>query len=195
MCGIGCLIWKNNFHENEIKDSLKIINDTQVHRGPDYSDYFIDRLVGLCHTRLSIIDLSEKAMQPFISDDKNYVLVYNGEVYNFKEIGEELERNGVRLSTESDTEVVLKSYIFLGDQCFKKFNGMFAFILYDKKVKKLFVVRDRLGIKCLHFYSDDDCAILASEVKAILKLLKKYSCRSQSLRDILLVGHIEGTKT
>jgi asparagine synthase (glutamine-hydrolysing) len=195
MCGIGCFIWKNNFHENEIEATLKSINDTQVHRGPDYSDYFIDRLVGLCHTRLSIIDLSEKAMQPFISDDKNYVLVYNGEVYNFKEIGEELERNGVRLSTESDTEVVLKSYIFWGDQCFKKFNGMFAFILYDIKVKKLFVVRDRLGIKSLHFYSDDDCVILASEVKAILKLLKKYSCRSQSLRDILLVGHIEGTKT
>lgn len=195
MCGIGCFIGKHYFHENEIKDKLKIINDTQFHRGPDYSGYFTDRLVGLCHTRLSIIDLSEKARQPFISDDKDYVVVYNGEVYNFKEIREELERNRVRFSTESDTEVVLKSYIFWGEQCFKKFNGMFAFILYDINGKKLFVVRDRMGIKSLHFYSDDDCVILASEVKAILKLLKKYTIRSQSLHDILLVGHIEGTKT
>ncbi len=195
MCGIGCFISKRNFQENEIKDSLQIINDTQFHRGPDFSGYFTDRQVGLCHTRLSIIDLSEKASQPFVSDDREYVIVYNGEVYNFKEIREELQSRGIRFSTESDTEVVLKSYIFWRDDCFTKFNGMFAVILYDIKGRKLLVARDKLGIKPLHYYSDDGCIILASEVKSILNLLKKYSCRSQSLNDILLVGHIEGTTT
>ena len=195
MCGIGCFIAKRNNIEYDIEDTLKIINTTQIHRGPDSQGYYTDRLIGLCHTRLSIIDLSEKARQPFFSDDKNYVIVYNGEVYNFKDIREELKRNGVHFSTESDTEVVLKSYIFWGAECFKKFNGMFAFVVYDRVRKKVFVVRDRGGMKFVHFYSDDECIIIASEVKAILRLLKNYTCRSDSLHDILLVGHIDGTKT
>jgi asparagine synthase (glutamine-hydrolysing) len=195
MSGIGCFIGKRDGIEHDIEEKLKVINDIQLHRGPDSQGYYTDRSVGLCHTRLSIIDLSEKAGQPFFSDDKNYVIVYNGEIYNFKDIKTELERNGVRFSTESDTEVVLKSYIFWGTECFKKFNGMFAFVVYDKVEKKVFVVRDRVGIKTVHFYSDDECIIIASEVKAILRLLKKYTCRSDSLHDILLVGHIDGTKT
>ena len=195
MCGIGCFIGKRNDLAYDIEGKLKIINDIQLHRGPDSQGVYADHSVGLCHTRLSIIDLSEKAGQPFFSDDKNYVVVYNGEVYNFKEIREELARNGVRFSTESDTEVVLQSYIFWGTECFKKFNGMFAFVLYDTVEKKVFVVRDRMGIKVLHFYSDDDCIIIASEVKAILRLLKNYTYRSDTLHDILLVGHVGGTQT
>jgi asparagine synthase (glutamine-hydrolysing) len=195
MSGIGCFIGKRDGIEYDIEDKLKVINDIQLHRGPDSQGYYIDRSVGLCNTRLSIIDLSEKAGQPFFSDDKNYVIVYNGEVYNFKDIRAELEINGIRFSTESDTEVVLKSYIFWGTECFKKFNGVFAFIVHDTVEKKVFVVRDRAGIKNVHFYSDDDCIIIASEVKAILGLLKEYAFRSESLYDILLVGHIEGTKT
>ena len=186
MCGIGCFIGKRTFSEDEMKDTLRVMNDTHHHRGPDSSGWYIDRTVGLCHTRLSIIDLSEKAGQPFISEDKNYIIVYNGEVYNFREIKEELEKNGAYFSTESDTEVVLQAYISWGTESFIKFNGMFAFILYDKKEGKLIVARDRAGIKSLHFYSDNECIIIASEVKAILKLLKKYSCRSQALHDILL---------
>jgi asparagine synthase (glutamine-hydrolysing) len=195
MCGIGCFIGKHNFSEHEIEEKLKGMNEAQLHRGPDSQGYYTDRMVGLCHTRLSIIDLSEKARQPFFSEDRNHVIVYNGEVYNFKDVREELVRNGVHFTTESDTEVVLQSYIYWGTECFKKFNGMFAFVVYDKKAKKVFVVRDRMGIKFVHFYLDDECIIIASEVKAILTLLKNYSCRSQFLRDFLLVGGIEGTKT
>ena len=160
MCGIIGF----NFED---KSLLKKGMDILQHRGPDDSGYDTDKNVSLGHRRLSIIDLSKKGHQPMQYND--LTIIYNGEIYNFKEIREELIKKKHRFISSSDTEVILHAYEEYGENCLHKFNGMFAFCIYDSKKNLLFLARDRLGIKPLYYYFKDGKFIFASEIKAILE--------------------------
>ena len=166
MCGILAI-----FGEYEKKTVKKAINLLE-HRGPDSSGEYFDAGIAFAHKRLSIIDLNKRASQPFISREGN-VIIYNGEVYNFKEVREEINaKKKYPFRTESDTEVILAAYETFGETCVKKFNGMFSFVIYNKKKKEIFVVRDRLGIKPLYYFKDKEKLIFASEIKSILEFVK-----------------------
>ncbi|MEM2963195.1 MAG: asparagine synthase (glutamine-hydrolyzing) [Candidatus Anstonellales archaeon] len=165
MCGIaGFYLPKNLRAQPSI---LKKMADALVHRGPDAEGFFLEGPVGLASRRLSIIDI-KGGNQPIYSADKNYVIIYNGEVYNFREIRKELERDGVAFATNSDTEVILQSHAFWGDDAVKKFNGMFAYALYERMSSRLLLARDRLGIKPLHYSHQENGIFFASEIKSLL---------------------------
>lgn len=167
MCGIAGFYQKNN---NKVSgDELKKMTDTLDRRGPDVSGYFSSENCGLGHRRLSIIDLSSLANQPMESEDGNWKLVFNGEIYNYKEIRSILEKKGVIFFSNSDTEVVLKAYIHFEEDCLSLFNGFFAFAIYNIKSEELFIARDRVGIKPLYYYHNNGNFSFASELKAIVK--------------------------
>lgn len=152
----------------EDKSLLKEMCSILRHRGPDESGTFTDKNVGLGHVRLSIIDL-ETGRQPIYNEDESIAIVYNGEIYNFRDLREELEAKGHRFYTKTDTEVIVHAYEEYGFDCVKKFNGMFAFALWDSNKKHLFLGRDRSGIKPIYYtFLDDGTFLFASEVKAIL---------------------------
>jgi len=148
---------------------LKSMTDCLKHRGPDDGGIHIDNDVGLGHRRLSIIDLSPAGRQPMANNDENLFIVFNGEIYNFQELRKELEGLGYKFNSKTDTEVILYSYQQWGADCLSRLNGMFAFAIFDKKNKELFIARDRLGEKPLYYYSDNKKFVFASEIKAILK--------------------------
>ena len=166
MCGIL------GFIGNEIPSSVKFekaLNKIS-HRGPDNIEYNqIDDKCILGHTRLSIIDLDTRSNQPFQIGD--YFITFNGEIFNFIELKTQLQENGYVFKTQSDTEVLLYSYIHWGEKCVEKFNGMWAFCVYNKKNKKAFLSRDRFGIKPLRYHFKNKKLIFASEAKAILPLI------------------------
>ena len=139
------------------------------HRGPDDAGVFVDGIVGLGHRRLKIIDLSPRGHQPMSNEDGTIWVTYNGEIYNFPELREKLVHQGHTFSSRTDTEVIVHAYEEWGEQCVERFNGMFAFGLWDARIKQLMLVRDRLGIKPLFYYLDDEKLLFASEIKAILQ--------------------------
>ena len=149
---------------------LNQMNEVMVHRGPDAGDLFYDDNIGLCHRRLSIIDLSDDGKQPMKNDDGRYVIVFNGEIYNFLELREELKEAGIKFRTSTDTEVLLYTYIEYGIDCLQKIRGMYAFTIWDKKKKELFLVRDRIGKKPLYYFYDGKNIAFASEIKSILQI-------------------------
>ncbi|MFA7273173.1 MAG: asparagine synthase (glutamine-hydrolyzing) [Crocinitomicaceae bacterium] len=165
MCGIAGFI---DFSKKTSLDELKKMTDTLYHRGPDGSGYEIfqqnNAVIGFGHRRLSILDLSEHAKQP-MQVGGNWI-TYNGEIYNFKEIRAELTALGHSFHTQSDTEVILKSYAVWGKHCLEKFIGMFAFVLFDVAKNELFCARDRAGVKPFYFYKTTDLFLFASELKA-----------------------------
>ncbi len=165
MCGIVGFI--NCGTEQELKNAVSIIK----HRGPDYQGvkWFERHNSGLGHARLSIIDLSFDANQPMYDENTGNWIVFNGEVYNFQEIKKDLIHKGIHFRTKSDTEVVLKAYAQWGKESVTKFNGMFAFAIYNEKSSDLFLCRDRLGIKPLYYFFDKGKLVFASEIKSILK--------------------------
>ena len=165
MCGINGIF----FYEKSQKGSeaIKKMNTAIAHRGPDAEGIYQNEKAFLGHQRLSIIDLSDAANQPFYSPDKRYVLVFNGEIYNYQDIKKDL--SDYPFVTNSDTETILAAYLKWGKSCVKKFNGMFAFAIYDSVENKLFISRDRIGIKPLYYYHNDDLLIFSSEIRAILK--------------------------
>lgn len=162
MCGICGFSWND---EKLIKSMVQKIN----HRGPDASGTKTFPTFSLGNARLSIIDLSVKGNQPMSSKEGKLWIVYNGEVYNFPEIKKELLERGHRFKSHTDTEVVLKSYQEYGPTCLEKFNGMFAFAIWDEEKKELFMARDRIGIKPLYYYIKDGKLIFGSEIKSILE--------------------------
>lgn len=166
MCGIVGFIDKN-----KNIDVLNEMLDIQSYRGPDDKGVYFDLNSGvhLGHNRLAIQDLSSHGHQPFISDCKNFIIVFNGEVYNFKIIREELEKLGYKFISNSDTEVILYSYKKWGIDCINKFIGMFAFSIFDKIQNKLFLVRDRAGVKPLYYYRNGNDFIFSSEIKSLHK--------------------------
>src|SRR3989338_9902689 len=138
------------------------------HRGPDGAGIFLDDKISLGHNRLSIIDLSDAAKQPMESGDERLIIVFNGEIYNFKELKKELA-NFYNFKTLSDTEVILAAYKKWGPEAVKKFNGIFTFAIWDKTKEELFLARDHVGLKPLYYFLDAGKFIFSSEIKAILE--------------------------
>jgi len=165
MCGITGYYSPNNvFSEPELRAMTNAIS----HRGPDAFGYYMDAFIGLGHRRLSIIDLSESANQPMHSADNRYVMVYNGETYNYREIATELKQNfKTNFRTSSDSEIILEAYARYGPDFVQKLNGMFAIAIYDKLKNELFVCRDRLGIKPFYYFWDGQNFAFASELNAL----------------------------
>lgn len=147
---------------------LRRMTDAIAHRGPDGEGQFIDGSLGLGHRRLAIIDLSPAGHQPMATPDGRYTLTYNGEVYNFQELRVELESLGHQFRSRTDSEVVLKAYAQWGERAVERFNGMFAFAIWDKQERTLFLARDRYGIKPLYYALCDNKFLFGSEIKAIL---------------------------
>ena len=137
-------------------------------RGPDNQGHFHDDTVGLGHRRLSIIDTSAEANQPMQDPSGRYTIIYNGEIYNFRQLRQSLEAAGTQFISSTDTEVLLHLFIREGRACLAKLNGFFAFAIYDNQEKSLFIARDRFGIKPLHYYLDQDKLLFASELKSLL---------------------------
>lgn len=166
MCGIaGVYYFKKG--RSAAADDLKRMTDQMVHRGPDDEGFFQDNQVGLGMRRLSIIDLAG-GHQPISSPDQNKVIVFNGEAYNFQEKRRLLQDKGYILSSNSDTEVVLGLFDTFGTDCFHHINGMFGFAVWDKPDRTLTIARDRIGIKPVYYYLDEEKLVFASEIKAIL---------------------------
>ena len=172
MCGINVLYTLKPIDKDAVIEEM---NHSISHRGPDNSDFYSDDHISLGHTRLSIVDLSNNGNQPMFSTNERYIIVFNGEIYNFNELKSKLNYN---FTTTTDTEVVLASYLKWGEKCVNYFNGMFAFAIWDKFEKELFVARDRLGIKPLYYYFDKSTFIFSSEIRSILitNLVDKKLC-------------------
>ena len=185
MCGITGFISKNFLKSDLIK-----MTDVLSHRGPDASGYFFDRDkgVGLGHRRLSIIDLSDAANQPMTSHCGRYIMVFNGEVYNFKEISKKLNKTSWK--TSSDSEVILEAFVAWGIDFVHQLNGMFAIAIFDRNENKLFIFRDRMGIKPLFYYLDKNEFAFASETKSLLKLPIQKAINKQALVDYFHLEYI-----
>ncbi len=163
MCGIVALY---GFDDSE--KILKKISVLQKHRGPDNQGFWGNGNVYFSHQRLSIIDLDSRSNQPLIKNKK--AIIFNGEIYNFKELKKTLEEEGIIFITESDTEVVLEAFNFYKEKCLDYFEGMFAFIIYDEVTKKSFVARDHFGIKPLFIYSENNKIAISSELKTLVQI-------------------------
>lgn len=149
---------------------LSIMRDTMRHRGPDDAGLWFDSkgCVGLAHRRLSIIDLSQSGHQPMTDINDQFCIVFNGEIYNYRRLRDKLISMDFRFRTNSDTEIILQAYQAWGENCLEKLNGMFAFALYDKSKKRLFIARDRTGQKPLFYYHSNGRLVFASELKALM---------------------------
>lgn len=164
MCGIVGFL---NGEKNK-QAIVKRMTDKIIHRGPDAEGYYIDENIALGHRRLSIIDI-DNGKQPMFSKDNNLVIVFNGEIYNYRELKKELEKLGYEFRTNSDTEVLLYGYEEWKEELPKKLRGMFAFSIWDRKNKNLFCARDHFGIKPLYYYKNNTTFMFASEIKAFLE--------------------------
>ncbi|MFA5060541.1 MAG: asparagine synthase (glutamine-hydrolyzing) [Candidatus Omnitrophota bacterium] len=192
MCGIaGIYSKRQEIRESDIK-AVQTMNDIQKHRGPDDQGLFSDKICVLGHRRLSIIDLSKDGHQPFFSDDGRYILIFNGEIYNYIELRDELVKLGCRFKTKTDTEVLLKSFEQFGSRCLEKFNGMFAFAIYDKKENSLFLARDRVGVKPLYYCVHNGKLYFASEIKALRSIPGiHFSMSRQAVFDYLVFNRTD----
>jgi asparagine synthase (glutamine-hydrolysing) len=167
-----------------------------IHRGPDAGANWLDDHIGLTHRRLSIIDLSDAGTQPMASVSGRYVIAFNGEIYNFQKIRETLLAKGVEFRTRTDTEVLLALYERYGTACLDQLNGMFAFVIWDRVARKLFMARDRLGKKPLYFYQADGQFAFASEIKALLPLpFVRTELRHDAVRDFFSYQYVPDPKT
>lgn len=166
MCGFVGFIDKKKANQKE--KIIKEMGDSIIHRGPDSEGFYNDSNISLCFRRLSIIDL-EGGNQPIWNEDKTKFIMFNGEIYNYLELREELKNKGHLFKTKTDTEVILHGYEEWKEQLFNKLRGMFAFIIYDVKKEKLIGARDHFGIKPFYYYKDNELFIFSSEIKAMLK--------------------------
>jgi asparagine synthase (glutamine-hydrolysing) len=167
MCGIVG-VFNTGRREPVGRGLLQRMTDAIQHRGPDGSGVFLDQEVGLGHRRLAIIDLSSAAKQPMATPDGRYVMTYNGEVYNYRELRAELETHEVRFRSNGDTEVVLQAFALWGEAAIERFNGMFAFAVWDTLERRLLLARDRYGVKPLYYAERSGTFVFASEIKALL---------------------------
>lgn len=192
MCGLAGFVEFSVPQAN--RDDLRRMQRTIEHRGPDDHGQYFEPGLGLCHTRLSIIDLSDKAHQPMRRDGLS--ILYNGEIYNYKELKRELVHLGHQFKSNSDTEVLLEAYREWGKEALLRLNGMFAVAIYDHREGKLFLARDKSGIKPLVYYIDDSCFVFVSEIKAIKAypyFRKKLSMLG--LEDYIRFGYVTGKQT
>ena len=205
MCGIAGIL--NNHGQKGIEDrimllrSIQKMTDTLQHRGPDGEGHWINEsgAVALGHRRLSIIDLSNAGAQPmqrslFSSlegEEKRYTITFNGEIYNYIELRDELYSHGYRFHSKSDTEVILAAFDFWEEDCLQKFDGMFAFAIWDAKKRKLFAARDRFGEKPFYFYHDNGNFIFASEMKALWSVGVEKTTDNKMLLNYLALGYVQ----
>lgn len=192
MCGIAGIV-SNNIVSNLDKIIIQM-TDTMKHRGPDDQGVWCNGNVGLGHRRLSIIDLSG-GHQPMHDEESGMSIVFNGEIYNYQSIKNELISQGERFLTSSDTEVILKAYKLYGKKCVDKFNGMFAFAIWDEKKQILFLARDRLGVKPLYYSLIDGVLYFSSEFNPIVKMIKSKSINTDAFIDYMNYLYIPTPKT
>jgi asparagine synthase (glutamine-hydrolysing) len=190
MCGISGIINRPNKQVTE--QQIKKMNDLIKHRGPDDEGYFFKNSFALAHRRLSILDLSSDGHQPMHYMEK-YTITYNGEVYNYVEIKEELEKEGYHFFSSTDTEVILASYDKWGVDCVDKFNGMWAFALFDKEKNIIFCSRDRFGIKPFYYTEVNQQFLFGSEIKQLLEAHDSNYVNTKVLSDYLVTRMQEHT--
>ncbi len=194
MCGITGIMSFNlvgKFNKMHINAATTAIEK----RGPDYQDIYLDEWVALGHRRLSIIDTSSIAHQPMWDESKRYCIVFNGEIFNYRELKQDLIQRGVMFFSQSDTEVLLKLFIAEGPSCISKLNGFFAFCIYDKQEQTLLVARDRFGVKPLIYVFDDNKFIFASEMKSIVQYGVEKDLDYSSLNTYLQLNYIPAPHT
>ena len=187
MCGIAGFNWPD-------QRMVTIMMDTLRHRGPDDEGFYVNDEVSLGHRRLSIVDLSEMGHQPMVYEHggRRVIVTFNGEIFNYREVRQALEAEGYRFRSESDTEIILASYIEWGCECVHRFNGMWAFALYEEAARQLFLSRDRFGEKPLHYYLDGGKLIFASEIKAILAHPIRRRANREVVSGYLYKGEAQG---
>jgi asparagine synthase (glutamine-hydrolysing) len=193
MCGIA---GKLSYDAEPIQPSLlEAMTDALTHRGPDSAGYYFGDGVGLGHRRLSIIDLST-GDQPLANEDETVWVVFNGEIYNFMEVRQELETLGHQFRTRTDTEIIVHGYEEWGSQCVERFRGMFAFALWDVRAKRLLLARDRLGVKPLYYAALPNGLVFGSEIKAILQdPAVPHDWRPEAVDAYLTLEYIPGPGT
>ena len=194
MCGINGILHLQS--QKKVDERLLTkMRDTLKHRGPDDKGLFIENNLGLGHRRLSVLDVSEAGHQPFLSENGRYVMVYNGEIYNFKDFYPELKNNGFAIKTASDTEVLLKLFELYGTKMLHRLNGMFAFVIWDKKERKLTAVRDRMGVKPLYYSFYNKTFYFASEQKALFAAGVPLKMAQDGLEEYIFNRFVAGENT
>ncbi|PYV94279.1 MAG: asparagine synthase (glutamine-hydrolyzing) [Acidobacteria bacterium] len=194
MCGICGIVYSGEERRVQ-RDTLAQMNTQIVHRGPDDDGFFVEGNVGLAMRRLSIIDI-RTGQQPISNEDESLWIVYNGEIYNHRELRSKLEARGHCYRTKSDTETIVHLYEEYGSECVQHLRGMFAFAIWDRRSRRLFIARDRLGIKPLYYFYDGKKFIFGSEIKAILAHPGiKAEFDQSTLAEYLAFGYIAGTET
>lgn len=193
MCGIVGIIKKGNTKVDQ--NRLKIMCDSLIHRGPDAGDIFCETSVGFGHRRLSILDLSPSGNQPFISPCGRFVLVFNGEIFNYKEFYSELTLKGYQFKSTSDTEVLIYLLMEYGIEVLSRLNGFFSFAFWDKEQNKTWIARDRFGVKPLFFADLKDEFLFASEPKALFAAGLPKSINEQNLAEQFFYRYVSGSNT
>src|SRR5438132_223964 len=194
MCGI-CGILHPDPRQRVERGTLAEMNQQIIHRGPDDDGFFVEGNIGLAMRRLSIIDI-RTGHQPIRNEDENIWIVYNGEIYNHQQLRADLETRGHRYRTKSDTETIVHLYEEYGRDCVNHLRGMFAFAIWDRRTRRLFVGRDRLGIKPLYYRYDRKTFLFGSEIKAILAYPGvKAEFNQSTLAEYLAFGYIAGPET
>ncbi|MGH7392611.1 MAG: asparagine synthase (glutamine-hydrolyzing) [Candidatus Rokuibacteriota bacterium] len=194
MCGITGIVFSDRAHPVD-RDLVRRMTSTLAHRGPDADGYLFDAGAALGHRRLSIIDLST-GDQPIYNEDRTRAVVFNGEIYNFRELRAELQARGHRFATVSDTEVIVHAWEEYGDDCIGRFRGMFALALWDARRRRLLLARDRVGKKPLYYAHDGERLVFASELKAILvDPSVKRVLNAEAIDDYLSFGAVPAPRT
>jgi asparagine synthase (glutamine-hydrolysing) len=193
MCGIAGIYNTGNTAVNSA--DILLMTNMISHRGPDGEGIWTAGNIGLGHRRLAIIDISPDGSQPMVSSDSRYVIVFNGEIYNYRELKEQLETKGCNFNTHSDTEVVLQLYIHYGIRSVDLLRGMFAFAIWDNELKILSLVRDRLGIKPLYMFWDRSCCVFSSEIKAIVAVKPNLTLNLNSFGRYLRTSTMTNNET
>ena len=194
MCGINGILHLQSQKKVDERILVKM-RDSLEHRGPDDKGLFVENNIGLGHRRLSIIDVSSAGHQPFLSDDGRYVMVFNGEIYNFKDFYSELRSKGTEIRTNSDTEVLLKLFELHGTKMLNRLNGMFAFVIWDKKERKLTAARDRMGVKPLYYSFYNETFYFASEQKALFTAGVPLKMAQDGLEEYIFNRFVAGENT
>lgn len=195
MCGIAGFVSFEGHRREEAAARVRIMADTMVHRGPDEEGFYVDDFVALGHRRLAIIDLSS-GQQPLGALEGRLQIVFNGEIYNFLELRADLEVQGHRFLTRSDTEVILLAYLEWGERCVERLAGMFAFAIWDGRSRQLFLARDRVGKKPLYYWRGDSVLAFASELKALrAAALCPSDVDPEALDCYLTLGYIPAPRT
>lgn len=197
MCGIAGFLRTGTLPDREHHHLwAQRMGQAIAHRGPDANGIHIDQDVALVHQRLSILDLSSAGNQPMASSCGRYIIVFNGEIYNFRSLREGLEQDGFSFKTQTDTEVLLALFARHGESCLRQLNGMFAFAIWDAKAKTLFIGRDRLGKKPLYYTDTDGQFLFGSEIKALFATpVVRPALRPDAIKDFFVYQYIPDPKT